>query len=309
MAQIILQILAVLGIILLCLLGLCLALLLFILFVPVRYRLSGQKSGEEIKGKVGLSWLLHLVTVSYRHPEPGEVILRVAGIRVWSLKVSALRKGEADAEAKADKSQEGAGLPKGAGDTNAPHPAEKTAKTTGTSDTENTENAADTANGADTADAAEDGRKRRHRASLTERIGKIRRRLCHIWDKVKEILENIEYYRDLLLQKENRLLYGRCWKQVRRILYHIRPRTIKADLIVGTGAPDTTGYLLALYGMMLPFLGNHINIVPDFNEPVLEGKLFLKGRIALFTLLRGGIRILLDKQLHQLMGKLKREEK
>lgn len=293
MAQIILQILAVLGIILLCLLGLCLTLFLLILFVPLRYRLSGKKSGQEMEGRIRISWFLHLLSVSYAYPLPGEMIVRVAGIRVRSIKVNVPQRQEAETAKDIAESINTSGAV----------PESPTAPETVKENSDAPETVKETPG------VQENGRKEKRIAALWNRIRKWRDTLCRAWNKVKEILENIEYYRDLLLQKENRLLYGRCWKQVRRVLHHMRPRTIKADLVVGTGAPDTTGYLLAVYGMMLPLLGNHINIVPDFNAPVLEGNLFLKGRIALFVLLHSGIKILLDKQLHGLIRKLKREEK
>lgn len=296
MAQIILQILAVLGIILLCLLGLFLTLLLLILFVPVRYRLSGQKSGKETEGRIRLSWLLHLLSASYGYPSPGEAVIRVAGIRVRSIKVGMPQKQDPETDGEGEENPVNPEILKAAGEGHAPPETETAAKN------------ADVPHGikeTEKADMPESGRKE----SLSGKIGALRHRLRRIWKQVNEILQNIEYYRELLLQKENRLLYGRCWKQIRRILYYIRPQTIKGDIVVGTGAPDTTGYLLAVYGMMLPFLGNHINIVPDFNEAVLEGNLFLKGRVTLFVLLRGSVKILLDKQLHRLIGKLKREEK
>lgn len=288
MAQIILQILAVLGIILLCLLGLFLTLLLLILFVPVRYRLSGQKSGKETEGRIRLSWLLHLLSASYGYPSPGEAVIRVAGIRVRNIKVGASSGQDPETDEEREENPADPEIPKAAGESHV---------------------SPETATAAKNADVPHGAKETEEKKSLSGKIGALRHRLRHIWKQVNEILQNIEYYRDLLLQKENRLMYGRCWKQIRRILYHIRPRTIKGDIVVGTGAPDTTGYLLAVYGMMLPLLGNHINIVPDFNEAVLEGNLFLKGRVTLFVLLRGGVKILLDKQLHRLIGKLKREEK
>ncbi|MBD5461175.1 MAG: DUF2953 domain-containing protein [Lachnospiraceae bacterium] len=306
MAQIILQILAVLGILLLCLLGLCLTLILLILFVPVRYRISGRKDGKEVEGAVRVTWLLHLLSVSYRYPQPGEVIVRVAGIRVWSMRAGEKNEAVPD-EAVPDVEQK-------------PEKQEKTADSAGVLEENSgqarlpaesgvTQEEADTPNISETPETPGADRKTERKMSLTEKIRKLRQTIRSAWGKIKQILENIGYYRDLLLQNENRLFFGRCWEQLCRILRHMRPRVLRADLVIGTGEPDTTGYLLAVYGMLSPFLGNHINIVPDFNEPVLEGTLFAKGRVAVFVLLRGGGRILLDKQLHRLMGKLKREEK
>ena len=63
MLPIILFILKLLGILVLILLGLVLGVLLLILFVPVRYRIEGSYY-ERLKGKVRVTWLLHIVSVT-----------------------------------------------------------------------------------------------------------------------------------------------------------------------------------------------------------------------------------------------------
>ena len=72
--HVILTFLKILGIILLVLLGLLLVIVLSVLFVPVRYRLEGEKLSpgwSEANGKVRVSWLLHLIhlRIQYREKE------------------------------------------------------------------------------------------------------------------------------------------------------------------------------------------------------------------------------------------------
>ena len=72
--HVILTILKILGIILLVLLGLLLVIVLSVLFVPVRYRLEGEKLSpgwSEANGQVRVSWLLHLIhlRIQYREKE------------------------------------------------------------------------------------------------------------------------------------------------------------------------------------------------------------------------------------------------
>lgn len=66
MLHIILFILKIIGVILLSVLGLLLALLLIVLFVPVRYQLRASH-GEALYLKGTVSWLLHLVQISVTH--------------------------------------------------------------------------------------------------------------------------------------------------------------------------------------------------------------------------------------------------
>ena len=70
--HVILTILKILGIILLVLLGLLLVIVFSVLFVPVRYRLEGEKSSpgwSEANGKVRVSWLLHLIHLRIQYRE------------------------------------------------------------------------------------------------------------------------------------------------------------------------------------------------------------------------------------------------
>ena len=75
---VLLLILKILGIVLLVFLGILLALLLIVLFVPVRYQGSGyREEGDPVPVHVQLkvTWLLHLVRVSFIYPE--EAFLKV----------------------------------------------------------------------------------------------------------------------------------------------------------------------------------------------------------------------------------------
>ena len=61
---VLLLILKIIGIILLILLGLILLILAVVLFVPVRYQVSGS-IGEKTTARIAVTWLLH--AVSWRH--------------------------------------------------------------------------------------------------------------------------------------------------------------------------------------------------------------------------------------------------
>ena len=68
MLHVILGILKVIGVILLAILCLLFLCLMALLFVPVRYRIAGRKEGQEMEGRIQVSWLLHLLrlTADYR---------------------------------------------------------------------------------------------------------------------------------------------------------------------------------------------------------------------------------------------------
>ena len=68
MLHIILMILKILGILILCVLGLVLCVGLLVLFCPVRYHLEGSLYGKP-EGNVRVTWLLHLVNVLFSYKE------------------------------------------------------------------------------------------------------------------------------------------------------------------------------------------------------------------------------------------------
>ena len=99
------------------------------------------------------------------------------------------------------------------------------------------------------------------------------------------------------------------WKHVRlrlgKVLWAIRPRRINGSLVFGTGAPDTTGYLFGVYGMLSPLLHYSLCVTPDFTQQILEGNIDISGRITLWTLTWNGLKLFLDKKLRLFIQKMK----
>ena len=77
MADVILRILSVLGILLLVLLALVIVLLLTVLFFPVTYRASGVKDEKQCQFRARAGWLFGLARVEYAFPEPGKLTVKV----------------------------------------------------------------------------------------------------------------------------------------------------------------------------------------------------------------------------------------
>ena len=103
-------------------------------------------------------------------------------------------------------------------------------------------------------------------------------------------------------------MYDRLLMRIRKILKSICPRKLRARILVGTGSPDTTGYLCALYGLLLPKFGRQLDFTADFENKVFEGDFWLKGGIMLYPLLLQAGKIYFDKQLRIFLKELKREE-
>lgn len=143
------------------------------------------------------------------------------------------------------------------------------------------------------------------RDGFFEKIEKIKYTILNIYDKIKEIWKNISYYTALLQEEDTGRLFAHVKLRVFKILKSIRPRHIRADVLFGTGAPDTTGYAYGMYCMLSPFLGDKFLVTPDFERAVLEGNLKVSGHITVFVVLINAVRLLLDKKFHWFISRLK----
>lgn len=315
MWHVILQILAVLGIIILCILGLVLLVLALILFVPIRYRVSGSKSAETFFVRVRASYLLHLVTLRYDYPESKQASLRVFGRQIAVFPQEDAKDNASGTKAEADKdgtSEAKVEVPENtvpevkaeavkdaAPETRAEVPADEASETK-----EGAKDAASVTETETSEEAPVSGTKKKKTPFLKKCIYTIR----GICDKIREIAENISYYKDVLTAAENRLMYNRLLMRLKKILKSICPRKLRARILAGTGSPDTTGYLCALYGLLLPKFGRQLDFTADFENKVFEGDFFLKGGIMLYPLLLQAGKIYFDKQLRTFLKELKREE-
>ncbi len=324
MPEIILHILSIIGILLLVLLGMLVLLLVLILFWPVTYRVKGEKTSEDLRIDAKADWLAGLFRVRYTYPEPGKLTIKL----IWKTLTDAdFKKGKA-AENKED--QAGGEQPGNGGDQAG---GEQPGNGRDQADGEQPGNGRDQADGeqpgnkegaagnglSEAAVSASEAEEQSGEgaepgsgeapdgpfAPILGKIQKIKYTILKIYDKMKEVWANITYYHDLLHEENTVLLWRHVKLRLWKILKSIRPRHIRADVLFGTGAPDTTGYVFGVYGMLLPVLGRQVYLTPDFNRAVLEGNLDVSGHITLWTLTWNALKLLLDKKLRLFLKKLK----
>ena len=328
MLHVILQILAVIGVIILCILGLSLLLMAIVLFVPIRYRANGKREGEVMEFAVKATYLLHILTVKFAYPKPGSVIVRLFGIKIFD---SAKSKDKEDGDISTNTDKAADNQVEGTAETAENIEAEESTKTEGKDESKELTEAGKTTKaegrneeltevvedmeGTESQALQDELVSPKEKKSLIDKIQYTFNTICdkikNIIAKIKGIFSNISYYKEVLTKTENKKLYGRLKDRLLKVLKSIRPRVIKANVRIGTGSPDTTAYIYGIYGMLMPILGKNvknINIDLDFENTVYEGEVFLKGRITLFTILVQAVKVLLDKQLHVFLKQLKREE-
>ncbi|MCH5274275.1 MAG: DUF2953 domain-containing protein [Lachnospiraceae bacterium] len=311
MLHVILQILGIIGIVLLCLLGLLIFLILLVLFVPIRYRLIGHKDEITLVCSARVTYLLHLLSVRFDYPEPGSLIIRVFGFRIFDTQKAAKAETSEHEYSEKEARKENKTI------LTADVPAESVAEEEKNSAKTDEENDFDLPDSSEESpkSSEDDKKKKTFKERINEIFQKIQYTIRSICDKIKsslqkaeELKETVTYYKKTFEQLDRKLI-RRVKKRLFKLLRIFKPRVLKADLHIGTGSPDTTGYLCAVYGMFSPVLGNNVKITPDFEEAVWEGRVYIKGRFTIFSILSQAVMFVLDKQLMTFIKALKREEK
>ena len=293
MAVIILGVFKWIGIILLCILGLMLLLCLAVLLIPIRYQLSAVWQ-EEHRVKGSVSWLLHLIHLSFDTDRNQRVCIRIFGIPVNGRfhtkkkkfqkrrKVKQKRKAsgstkvqrkESVSPAKVQKAVESsttAGEPKEAGgaktadsfDTSVSLAAQKSSgENTDTVHRTVPDKAADTKKRADSSE----NRFVRTLRRITGRVKKFFLSIAGLFAKIKAIDEDsIELLQAVL-------------KSSGGLLKHMAPRSLRGRLHFGTGDPALTGQLLGVLSVLFAMWGKGIAVIPDFEQEVFEGEAAVKG--------------------------------
>lgn len=301
MWHVILQILAVIGIVLLVLLALLILTVLAVLFVPIRYRASGEKEADKIEGVAAVSFLYPFLSFKWqRAGNENRWALRLLGIKLkGSPKVD---KGKTTEPEKTEKGKPAEPEKTDKGKAEETAQAAKPVKEEKQPATPNVQNA----EAEDAARQAEETRTQETDRGSSEK--KARFTISGLCDKMEKIRDNVEYYKERLTAEENRLFLKRTKERIFAVLKSIKPKVLTARVVCGTGSPDTTGYVCAVYGMLYPVIEDRISFTADFENKVLDGELSVKGKVRVATLVRHGIKILLDKQLKVFLKEMKRED-
>lgn len=327
MLSVLLMILKVLGIIVLILLGTILLFILLVLFVPVRYQIIlHRKVNEEtpVTAKVKATWLLHVLNAAFSYPEAAFLWVRIFCFTIFrsdkskeTVQKEAIEKETVQREAAQKRT-----VPKETiqDETSQTIQNEEMKERTVQKEAEKKASSEDQKqNTSGMQDSVppkkkEESKAGRKKNKLFEFFWKlwsifknIKYTIIRIYDKIKHIVKNIQYYLRIVQSDTFHRAWQVCSGQVFSLLKSIFPRKIRGNLLIGTGDPASTGQILAIYGILYPLLGNHIDIVPDFEQQIIEGDLLIKGKITVFKALKTAWIVYFNKDLRRLIKLFKRE--
>lgn len=296
MLGIFLGILKWLGILLLVLLGLVLTVLLAVLFLPVRYEAEGSFRGE-LLAKGQISWLWRLFSIQAVYDGDTEVSLRIFGVKPGRKKETAERTEKTEKTETPDPVVTGSGkrpeeeVPVYESRPKAEVPASE--KHQGTE-----EGIKEKVPAAGTKNAKNGQKKKRVRQSLFQKIKVTFQRIC---GKLKTAEERWQKLMEFLEKEENKNTFRLLKRQVIRFFKHVLPGKVSGTVRFGFEDPYTTGRILTYISPFYGWYGRTIQVIPVFDEQVLDGELSLKGRIRIATLLFIGFQVWRDKNFRTLL--------
>lgn len=309
--MIVLLILKIIGIILAATIGILLLVLICGLFVPIRYYVTADgKLGEKhpVRVEMKATWLLHMVNIVFSYGESARLRIRVLCFTLLDSarekKKKKEKKGKKKKERNSDIKEDG----------NEEREEIENLKTESREKQPETEEIEETeTDKAEVEIPALENEEKKNKSvfaffhKLLEALKNIEYTIQGICGKIKNVMENIRYYIDILQGEAFRSVFRNAKKQLIWICRKVKPTRCRINLRAGMEDPATTGQIVATYGILYPLVGGSVFLQPEFEEKVIEGDVYIKGKITGIIFLIAGLKIALDKNVWRLIKLLKKE--
>ena len=309
MLHIILTVLKIIGIFLLILLGTILFVVVAVLAAPITYDISGEWNQQfTLRGKI--RWLYHILGISLEFQEGNPAVKislfgRVLGEEKKKNQPKVSRKKQDSGQKLSSEKQQGSRQKQSSGQ-------KQDTEQNSEQNSRKTEVMAEEK-------PAEPVKQTKSEAVTPEKT-KIdpeeKEEVFSDWDPLlDEELEKLEKEQKLhrfaafLEQESVKRLIRKLWKSIGKIFGHLRPSVLFLKGRIGMDDPALTGKIMEVAAVLYAFYGEHIQLVSDFEEEVLEAEFTIKGRIVpgylIIKILGMGLRILLNKECRALYKDMK----
>ena len=302
--SIFLLILKIIGIILLSIISLLLIIIALLLFVPIRYRIIANKfEDSDFYAEIKLTWLLHFINILIKYTD--DLYYRVRVILIPIKKSDNLKKHKNNSK-KTEPDPN---------DTKSIDERENISDKSVNEDISDNEISKDKEEIVSTSDLDENdddninfdenkGIIYKIRFVLTkffEFLFNIKEKLNEAYNTVVNIVKDIDYYINALKDERNKKVISLCLSQASSIINNIKPKVFNGNLTIGIDDPYTMGQILSIYGILFPIIHDKITINPVYDKEVIEGDLYIKGRISVFVLIRAAIKIYFNRDYKRMI--------
>ncbi len=325
--EVVLLILKIIGIVLLSIVGIAVLLILLMLLWPFSYRIKGYKQEKDFDVAVRILWLLGLVTATVNYNDEAWLKVRLLGISIYKLKIWPTEEktkpeesisGEKVSDETAEASAENVQLGDDAKDNEFFDDDYEESEMF--SDEDINREIEEQWND-DTQEDAFDKmpffkKIKAFIEKIKELILKCRQKCYNIKDtivefanKAKKKYKEAKYYIKLIQHPCIQPALKKVWKSVKKLLKHVRPRRLKANIEFGSGDPASTMKIYGYYCMIYPFYGKKIKFLPDMENKVLNLNATLSGRVQMIQMLFLGWKLFADRNFRKLVRLIMREVK
>ena len=298
MIHILLLILKIIGILLLVILGLVVLLLL----VPIRYAGKGNVAENHLVYSIKAGWLFRFLYFDVKGNDgEGLATFRVLGIPIKKIKIPAEKKANTGEEQIKETEQK-----KSSGEERVQDSKSKEKNKKETEKDENPEEEQMESQKATFKDNAGSEEKKSLIKKIKELINRIKDKIQNITRKTQGFINKIVEVKRFITAKSTKRAYNYGKNIIIKLLRHIRPRKIKANVTFGMGEPDGTGKILGYLAIIFPVLRmnpKRIQIYPDFQKKIIEGDVMLKGHIILGVVIIYALKFYFNKDIHGIIKK------
>lgn len=121
-----------------------------------------------------------------------------------------------------------------------------------------------------------------------------------IIQKIKNLLEMKDKYLDFWNQEEHKRARGSLYKLLWYLLKKIRPRKMEGYVRFGFDDPSKTGQCMAAASVLYAWYPKKFQVIPEFEEEVMECDVLVKGHIRLYIFVVILIKVLLNKDIRSM---------
>ena len=281
--EFILLILKIILIAFLSILGLALLAVGIILFVPIRYELSGNLGDSwDVKLKGKLTYLLSAVKVAFSYEkEQFDLKLYLFGfekkMQQEDMDDSVQTAEETEDAEVTFREQETSNLP----EQKMPERQENT--------------------------ATQEVRVSSEEVSNKEESPKSKKKTRTKKENKKNAID-FSFLKEQLTDEHNKSVVRKIWMELCYLLRHFKFRKIVTDLVFATGDPATTGQVLGILCMIPVFYRYNFKVVPDFeaDEAYIKGTFLVAGKVRLIHVFVTLLRLICDKEVRLVVKRILR---
>ena len=138
----------------------------------------------------------------------------------------------------------------------------------------------------------------------------LRNKLQDIREKVRTVTTQVSWWKRFVFHEKTLAAIRLVLREAKGLVRHVLPTRMYGDLAFGFEDPSLTGRLTGLLAMTIPFHKNKVAVRPSFEcRSFVGGDVTVKGRIYGAAFAAAAIRILINRNIHFVIRKIRNRNK